>query len=101
MSERDRLLRAAVFAAHGSRPLPPNAPAVQLVVDIVELWPLIAYRCAIDQARAAVDARVKEELDWYRSIGIAATDAEIVFDASRACIARAVNETGEESARAA
>lgn len=70
MSEKDRLLRAAVFAAFAARSSKDFLPACQRVVDVHTLWPLIQYEQSLEMARRArveSEARVVAYVELLRS----------------------------------
>lgn len=71
MTERDDLVRALVFAFPADGTLAERIAAVERIVDVHRLWPLVAYERAIERARA-----LDEELRWYIEIGIDVDDEE-------------------------
>jgi hypothetical protein len=83
VTERDRVLRAAVYAAHDDRGPDGHVrrEAVERVVNVHVLWPLIEYAKAIEWAEIELAAQqeqdVAAELEWYASIGILGPDREL------------------------
>jgi hypothetical protein len=71
-SPRDKLLRAAVYAAIDAQGSPGYRAALERVVFVHATWPLIEYAHAIEHAQRKLDAQreleAEAELAWYAAI---------------------------------